>query len=85
MHFYSIHVIAEFNLSGSEIICRQIYMNGRATPRVVFKAHAFFCYINFPKPKMYVTRLSMYGATTSDSVQLRWSQRVIPGVQISMI
>ncbi len=24
MHFYSIHVIAEFNLSGSEIICRQI-------------------------------------------------------------
>ncbi len=25
MHFYSIHVIAEFNLSGSEIICRQIY------------------------------------------------------------
>ncbi len=25
MHFYSIHVIAEYNLSGSEIICRQIY------------------------------------------------------------
>ncbi len=24
LHFYSIHVIAEFNLSGSEIICRQI-------------------------------------------------------------
>ncbi len=24
MHFYSIHVIAEYNLSGSEIICRQI-------------------------------------------------------------
>ncbi len=24
MHFYTIHVIAEFNLSGSEIICRQI-------------------------------------------------------------
>ncbi len=26
MHFYSIHVIAEYNLSGSEIICRQIDM-----------------------------------------------------------
>ena len=26
MHFYSIHVIAEYNLSGSEIICRQIYL-----------------------------------------------------------
>ncbi len=25
MHFYTIHVIAEFNLSGSEIICRQIF------------------------------------------------------------
>ncbi len=25
MHFYSIHVIAEYNLSGSEIICRQIH------------------------------------------------------------
>ncbi len=25
MHFYSIHVIAEYNLSGSEIICRQIF------------------------------------------------------------
>ena len=24
MHFYSIHVIDEYNLSGSEIICRQI-------------------------------------------------------------
>ncbi len=24
MHFYSIHVIAEYNLSGYEIICRQI-------------------------------------------------------------
>ncbi len=24
MHFYSIHVIAEYNLSGSEIICQQI-------------------------------------------------------------
>ncbi len=24
MHFYSIHVIAKHNLSGSEIICRQI-------------------------------------------------------------
>ncbi len=24
MHFYSIHVIAEYNLWGSEIICRQI-------------------------------------------------------------
>ncbi len=24
MHVYSIHVIAEYNLSGSEIICRQI-------------------------------------------------------------
>ncbi len=24
MHFYSIHVIVEYNLSGSEIICRQI-------------------------------------------------------------
>ncbi len=24
MHFYSIHVIAEYNLSGSELICRQI-------------------------------------------------------------
>ena len=23
MHFYSIHVTAEYNLSGSEIICRQ--------------------------------------------------------------
>ncbi len=26
-HFYSIHVIVEYNLSGSEIICRQIYLN----------------------------------------------------------
>ena len=25
MHFYSIHVIAKYNLSGSEIICRQIH------------------------------------------------------------
>ncbi len=25
MHFYSIHVIAEYDLSGSEIICRQIF------------------------------------------------------------
>ncbi len=24
MHFYSIHIIAEYNLSGSEKICRQI-------------------------------------------------------------
>ncbi len=24
MHFYSIHVIAKYNLSGSQIICRQI-------------------------------------------------------------
>ncbi len=24
MHFYSIHVITEYNLAGSEIICRQI-------------------------------------------------------------
>ncbi len=24
MHFYSIHVIAEYNQAGSEIICRQI-------------------------------------------------------------
>ncbi len=24
MHFYSIHVIAEYNLSGSKIICNQI-------------------------------------------------------------
>ena len=23
MHFYNIHVIAEYNLSGSEILCRQ--------------------------------------------------------------
>ncbi len=26
MHFYSIHVIAEYNLSGTEIICRQIHL-----------------------------------------------------------
>ncbi len=26
MHIYSIHVIAEYNLSGSEIICRQIFV-----------------------------------------------------------
>ncbi len=26
MHFHSIHVTAEYNLSGSEIICRQIYI-----------------------------------------------------------
>ncbi len=29
MHFYSIHVIAEYNLSGSEIICRQISVFSR--------------------------------------------------------
>ncbi len=27
MYFYSIHVIAEYNLSGSEIICRQIHVS----------------------------------------------------------
>ena len=25
MHFYSIHIIAEYNLSASKIICRQKY------------------------------------------------------------
>ncbi len=30
MHFYSIHVIAEYNLSGSEIICRQIFHMNQA-------------------------------------------------------
>ncbi len=35
MHFYSIHVIVEFNLSGSEIICRQIYMLLRFTEVVL--------------------------------------------------
>ncbi len=28
MHFYSIHVIVENNIAGSEIICRQIYAIG---------------------------------------------------------
>ncbi len=26
MHFYSIHVIVEYNQAGSEIICRQIHV-----------------------------------------------------------
>ncbi len=32
MHFYSIHVIAEYNLLGSKIICRQIFEIIRAPP-----------------------------------------------------